>query len=129
MGDIKMFPWTLIAFLTPHRDPTVHSRGATLAPRLQQAHGMHSPFPNPGEGIPGLVIPNPEFLHLTANQEVTDTLYKTRISFLNQVTGRYLNPNRYFSEPHRKYPNESRQGNRDQPISKEETDFHNSKKV
>ena len=69
---------------------------------------MHSPFPNPEDGIPGLVIPNPEFLHLTANQVVIDTLYKTKISFLNQTIGRYMNPNPYFYEPHRNYPNESR---------------------
>lgn len=35
-----------------------------------------TPF-SPEEGIPGLVIPNPDFLHLTANQEVIDIFYKT----------------------------------------------------
>ena len=69
-------------------------------------------FPHCSEGIPGLVIPSSEFQHLTSTQEVTDSLYKTRISFLNQIIGRYLNPNPYFYQPYRNYPEESRRYNR-----------------
>lgn len=101
---------------TQHAAPR-SSRGATLVLRLRK-HMACTPF-SPEEGLPGLVIPNPDFLQLTANQEVMDIFYKTRISFLNQTIGRYLNPNSRFYEPHRNYPNERRQDkgylSRDQP--------------
>lgn len=96
-------------------------RAAPEGPRWSSDYRKHmacTPF-SPEEGIPGSVIPNPDFLHLTANQEVIDIFYKTRISFLNKTIGRCLNPNSCFYEPHRNYPNERRQDNgylsRDQP--------------
>lgn len=84
-----------LRILTVHTVPR-RSRRATLVLRLQEARSIYSPFPNFEEGIPGLVIPSPEFLYLTANKEVTDALYKTRIYFLNQIIQRFLNSNPIF---------------------------------
>lgn len=54
---------------------------------------MDSAPPNLDEGLPGSISPSPGVLRQTANQEVIDALYKTRISFLNQTRGRCLGSN------------------------------------
>lgn len=52
---------------------TVHCsmqlRGAALVLRLQEAHCRVPPYPTPEEGIPELVIPNPEFPYLAATRK------------------------------------------------------------